>query len=99
MDRDDIIKATHKYMKGNWQFKDDKIAIELKISQQIVSLIFNGHREEFDGNAHWFGNYLMFLQNQYYVRTADEKHLIFGKNKPTPLVGDIEWEYRFDRIN
>lgn len=94
---------TTNYMFGRWLYEDEKntIQLDVNLSHHRVFLSFNGHKIDFDHNAHWFDDFLCFVgtQNQYYVRFANETSLVFGKHKDTSnVIGDIEWEYKFTRI-
>lgn len=100
---DEIKIKTNRFKDGNWISNESKEEIKLSISQSTLSFQVseNGkvEKKELSGNAHWFGDYLLFIEGQeYYIRYADEEKLIFGQQQPSALIGQIIWEREFRRI-
>lgn len=92
--------STIKYMFGKWAYQNNGVNISLIINDfpRVVKLNYNGEIEEFDNNAHWFGDHHLCFYGPYYVFFADENCLIFGKHKSS-VIGDYEWQYEFHRVN
>ena len=110
MNRDTKIKQEIANLSiGKWitkfenEGKTEKIIINIKLDK--VSIVHSKEGKEIlnitiNGNAHWFGNYLCFMdaESKYYIRGANKNYLIFGEHK-WPIIGSTVWEYKFERIN
>lgn len=99
MEQKDQKDLTADFMYGEWSYKDDQNSIHILISNlhRRITLTHNDKIIEFSDYAHWFGNQLWFMPNLYYIVSADENRLIFGKYKDGSQ-GEIEWQYSFSRI-
>jgi hypothetical protein len=96
---------TNEHVSGRWIASNNDLEYRLSITNGECSLDItkNGkqiERNEFSGNAHWFGPFLTFLRadgKQYYARRANEESLIFGENIGATFGGNIQWELEFRR--
>lgn len=99
---------TCKLLYGNWiwEGKEDgfnkSIIVGIDEKQVIINWLVAGiHKESktFSSNAHWFGDYLNFIDGQvYYVKSADAEKMVFGEFEFAGVIGMAKWEKEFVRM-
>lgn len=101
------IKTNH-CINGAWYFEGDQRGSRFKIVLSIDAerLVINNYianiykdGKEISSNAHWFGDYLCFTEEQkYFVKFADENKMLFGEFTSPGVVGLPLWEHEFTRM-
>lgn len=100
---------TGKQIYGNWKWDgiedgfNKSIIIAIDEKQVIIKWVIAGMQKDtkaFSSNAHWFDDYLNFIEGQvYYVMSANENKMIFGEFEFPGVIGTAKWEKEFIRIN
>ena len=101
--------ATKKHCHGRWiaDLKNDaREVFRLELTSGSCNLEYSnrvsqGWKVHFDGSCDRVGNFLVFKDGlEYYIKSATERHLVFGKFKQAGEYGEseLEWEYTFERI-
>ncbi len=104
MTQEEIYTVTQNNYVGNWtvlttELGDINLHITKNENVSEFKLSINNHVEEFSSAVHWFGPFLLAVDKaQYFIRFADENHLVFGKNSGTADWGDVVWQYKFTRV-
>ena len=88
------------HMFGEWEFKKDNQYIHIRISEpfRLVQLNYNGKKSEFSSLGEWWGDFHFYFDNVHFVRYADDKSMIFGKNTSATIGINNDWEETFTRI-
>lgn len=95
-------------MYGSWigEGKEDgfnkSIIVGIDEKQVIINwLVARIYKDvkTFSSNAHWFGDYLNFVEGQvYYVKSANENKMVFGEFEFAVVIGMPKWEKEFVRM-
>lgn len=93
---------------GNWYLdkvingRQTKIIICITSEKLIINWYIAGiykEGKELSSNAHWYGDFLCFTEEQkYFITHADEKLLKFGEFSQPGIVGLVKWEHEFQRM-
>lgn len=104
----DLKIQTGKFIYGSWIWEgkgdgfNKSILISIDEKQVIINWLIAGickNTKTFSSNAHWFGDYLNFIEGQvYYVKGANEEKMVFGEFEIAGVIGVSKWEKEFVRM-